>query len=64
VGVQKEIATDILHHIPFRYITMPLPQHILLLYEKVLPLINIHKSTFLSSTRMKRMWGGVSEGVN
>jgi hypothetical protein len=48
VGVQKEIATDMLHHIPFRYITMPVPQHIALLYEKVMPLLIIPKSTFRS----------------
>jgi hypothetical protein len=75
VGVQKEISTDILSHTPFRYITMPVPQHIVLLYETVLPLRNIPKSTLRSSSRVKSVsegwknvgwckWMGYLEAVN
>jgi hypothetical protein len=55
VGVQKEITTDILRYIPFRYIAMQVTQHIVQLYEKVLLFINIRKSKFRSPSRNKRV---------
>jgi hypothetical protein len=56
MGVNAESNNNkYLFNFPFRYITILVPQHIVLLYGNLLPLINIPKSTFRSSSRKKRM---------
>jgi hypothetical protein len=49
--VQKDIAKNILHHIPVQYMTMRVSQQTVLLHEKVLPLIMTSTSTFRRQRR-------------
>jgi len=54
LGVQKEIATNILGHIPVRYIQCDFHNKTSFLMKKVLPLINICTSTFRRERRKER----------